>query len=351
MEIIKRRHFLKASALGGMALTIPFGFKGNHIPVGSAGETTSRISLTTGDHRAEMTFQALKPFSDEIRKAIGNKRVVIKPNNVIIDRQLAATHVDTLEGILEFLKSIDVTENVMIAESAANGATFEGFDNYGYFGLQKKFPVKLVDLDQEEFEIIHTFNEKDFRPHPVRTSSLILDPDTYVISSARMKTHDRVLATLSLKNIVFGAPVKDMGFSWGANRKAETKNDKPIAHGGGFRGINYNLFALAPVLHPDLAVIDGFEGMEGDGPNAGTPVDHRVCVAGTDWLAADRVAIELMGIDFANVGYLNYCADAGMGESDLSKIGIIGEKLEDHIRTYKLNDNLEKQLIWKEPVG
>ena len=208
-----------------------------------------------------------------------------------------------------------------------------------------------MDLDQEEFEIIHTFNEKDFRPHPVRTSSLILDPDTYVISSARMKTHDRVLATLSLKNIVFGAPVKDMGFSWGANRKAGTKNDKPIAHGGGFRGINYNLFALAPVLHPDLAVIDGFEGMEGDGPNAGTPVDHRVCVAGTDWLAADRVAIELMGIDFANVGYLNFCADAGMGESDLSKIGIIGEKLVDHIRTYKLNDNLEKQLIWKEPVG
>ena len=56
-------------------------------------------------------------------------------------------------------------------------------------------------------------------------------------------------------------------------------------------------------LHPHLAVIDGFEGMEGNGPNDGTPVDHRVCIAGLDWLAADRVGIELMGIDFANVGY------------------------------------------------
>jgi uncharacterized protein (DUF362 family) len=46
--------------------------------------------------------------------------------------------------------------------------------------------------------------------------------------------------------------------------------------------------------------------------NNGTPVDHRVCVASTDWLAADRVGIELMGIDFANVGYLNYCAQSNM---------------------------------------
>ncbi|MBR9997372.1 MAG: DUF362 domain-containing protein, partial [Cyclobacteriaceae bacterium] len=192
MEILKRRHFLKASALGGMAMTLPFGHRWDHFSTESARKTTSRIALTTGDHRADMAFQALKPFSEQIRKAIGNKRVVIKPNNVMIDRQLAATHVDSMEGILEFLKSIGVTENVMIAESAANGATFEGFDNYGYFGLQKKFPVRLVDLDQEEIEIIHTFDEKDFRPHPVRTSSLILDADTYVISAAKLKTHDRV---------------------------------------------------------------------------------------------------------------------------------------------------------------
>jgi len=29
---------------------------------------------------------------------------------------------------------------------------------------------------------------------------------------------------------------------------------------------------------------------------------------------ADRVALELMGIDFAKVGYLNYCAQAGLGK-------------------------------------
>jgi len=163
---------------------------------------------------------------------------------------------------------------------------------------------------------------------------------------ARMKTHDRVVATLSLKNIVFGAPIKDPGFTWTAARKQGTRSDKAIAHGSGFRGINYNLYELSRQLHPHLAIIDGFEGMEGNGPNSGTPVDHRVCVVGTDWLAADRVAVELMGIDFAKVGYLNFCAQTGSGIADLSKIEIIGETLNNHKRSYKLNDNINAQLIW-----
>ena len=102
-------------------------------------------------------------------------------------------------------------------------------------------------------------------------------------------------------------------------------------------------------MHPHLALIDGFEGMEGNGPTEGTPVDHRVCVAGMDWLAADRVAVELMGIDFANIGYLNYCADAGLGQGDLKKIEVIDQSIERHRRKYQLADGVEEQLSWKKP--
>jgi hypothetical protein len=69
-----------------------------------------------------------------------------------------------------------------------------------------------------------------------------------------------------------------------------------------------------------------------------------------DWLAADRVAIELMGIDFAKVGYLNYCAQTGSGIADLTRIEIIGEKLNNHIKSYKLSDNINAQTIWMNPV-
>jgi uncharacterized protein (DUF362 family) len=349
MSIYNRRNFLKTSIIGGVAATCIRPFD-TFASIGRQEQFTAQVALTTGDNRADMAFRALQPFSGQIARAIGKRRVVLKPNNVSINVPLCATHVDTLEGVLEFLKSIGKTENVIIAESAAGGATLEGFNNYGYYKLITRYPVKLVDLDQEPFDILYVFDEKDFRPHPIRMSHVLLDPDSFIVSVARMKTHDRVLATLSLKNIVFGAPIKDIGFSWSTSRKPGTRNDKPIAHGSGFRGINYNLYALSRQLHPHLAVIDGFEGMEGNGPNNGTPVDHRVCVAGMDWLAADRVAIELMGIDFAKVGYLNYCAQTGSGIADLTRIEIIGEKLNNHIKSYKLSDNINAQTIWMNPV-
>lgn len=344
MPVYNRRNFLKTSILGGIAATCinPF----DTIASFGKQEFAARVALTSGDNRADLAFRSLKPFSDQIARTIGNRRIILKPNNVGITNQLCATHADTLEGVLEFLKSIGKTGNAIIAESAAGGNTLEGFSNYGYNRLASKYKIKLVDLDMEPFDIVHVFDEKDFKPHAVRMSHMLLDPDSFIVSVARMKTHDRVVATLSLKNIVFGAPIKGPSNNPDNPRR---KNDKPIAHGSGYRGINYNLFALSSILHPHLALIDGFEGMEGNGPNDGTPVDHRICVAGMDWLATDRVAIELMGIDFARVGYLNYCAQAGSGEADLNKIEILGESISKHKRSYRLSDNIEKQMVWMNP--
>lgn len=350
MTTFNRRNFLRTSIMGGVAATFINPFD-TFAASASEEKFSTRVGLTTGNSRADMTFRALLPFSKEITQAVGNKRIVLKPNFVSTTTPLAATHAETLEGALEFFKSIGKLGNVIIAESAGSGPSKEGFDNYGYFRLISKYPVKLVDLDEEKSELLYVFDEKDFRPHAIRTSSVLLDPDTYVVSVAKLKTHDRAVATLSLKNIVFGAPVKDVGFSWGPTRKQGAKSDKPIAHGSGFRGIHYNLYSLSKQLSPDLAIIDGFEGMEGDGPVGGTPVDHRVCVVSTDWLAADRVGVELMGIDFAKVGYLNFCAQTGAGVADLNKIEILGEKISNHIKTYKLNKNISDQLVWMNPVS
>jgi len=347
---MKRRDFLRTSLIGGVGYSFIrpanlFASPAIHHP-STSNEMLSKVALTTGDHRADLVFRALQPFAEQIKKGIGSRRVILKPNNVLIDRQLAATHVDTLEGILEFLKSIGVTQNIVIAESSANGPTLDGFSNYKYTDLTSKYPVTLIDLDSQPVEKLYVADERDFKPHAVRFSSMMLDKNSYIVSVARMKTHDRITATLSLKNIVLGAPVKDLGYGWGASvRKPGTVCDKPIVHGSGFKAINYNLFVLSQILHPDLAVIDGFEGMEGNGPNDGTPVDHRICVAGIDWLATDRIGVELMGVDYTKVAYLNYCAQAGYGVDDLDKIEIVGEPLSKHIRKYKLNDNYEKQII------
>ena len=346
-----RRDFLRVSILGGLAAaTAPRFTRLLHAadePVPP--KPTSRVALFHGDDRADIAFRALKVHEQAVRQAIGSRRVIIKPNNVSINKQLCATHAGCLEGILEFLKSIGKLENAVIAESAADGPTLGGFENYHYTDLAGKYGVRLMDLDAQEIERVYVFDEKDFRPHPVRMSKPMLDSNSFIISAAKMKTHDRIVATLSLKNIILGAPVKDLGFAWGKASKPGTKNDKPIVHGNSFRALNYNLFDLARRLHPHLAVIDGYDGMEGNGPVGGTLVEHRVCVASTDWLAADRVAVELMGIDHAKVGYLNYCAQAGLGEGDLQKIEVVGEPLANHIKRYRLANNIEKQLIWMTP--
>ena len=107
---------------------------------------------------------------------------------------------------------------------------------------------------------------------------------------------------------------------------------------------------LAPMLHPSLAVIDGFEGMEGNGPISGTRVDHRVCVVSTDYLAADIVGANLMGIDPANIGYLTYLAQAKVGESDMSKMEILGEPVAKLAKKYQLGDSVDQQFQWKQAV-
>jgi uncharacterized protein (DUF362 family) len=225
-----------------------------------------------------------------------------------------------------------------------------------------KYKIKLVDLDKEGYQTIMAFDETDARPHPVRVSSMLTNQeDNFIISACMLKTHDRAVATLSIKNIILGAALKlpnansgqpgmgDMG-GRGGRGGGFGGSDKPILHGGGAHGININLAMLAPLLHPSLSVIDGFQGMEGNGPIGGTPVDHRVCVVSTDYLAADSVGASLMGIDPANVGYLSYLATAKVGESDLSKMEIIGEPVAKLAKKYQLSAAVQRQFQWKDPA-
>jgi uncharacterized protein (DUF362 family) len=79
-------------------------------------------------------------------------------------------------------------------------------------------------------------------------------------------------------------------------------------------------------------------------------VASRVAIASTDYVAADRVAVEAMGIDASWVGYLDFCARLGVGQNDLAKIDIRGAKLADVARKYKMSDAIERELRWMGPM-
>ncbi|MFC1691957.1 DUF362 domain-containing protein [Candidatus Latescibacterota bacterium] len=348
-EVGDRRRFLHQMSAGaaGMALYGLYQPESSHANILS--RKTSRVSFVTGTDHREVTYQSLKPFEKEIEKAIGDRQVVIKPNVGQIAKEwwLNASDPDQLRGILDFLKPI-YDRQVIIAEGTAAAPTpqgfintFIGYENYGYLPLKKEYNVKFIDLN--DHPTIKKFIQAPNRhPMPINLIDIYLDPNVYMISATRLKNSGGVIATLSLKNIAMGSPINHY-----KQKKAEGRNEKQIMHAWGRRGQSYNIFLLATMgIQPDLAVLDGVVGMEGNGPVRGTPIEHGVALASTDWLAADRLAVELMGHDYSELKYLVWCGEAGMGEDDLSKIKINGPDYKKHIKKYKLPKNIEQQRAW-----
>ena len=100
---------------------------------------------------------------------------------------------------------------------------------------------------------------------------------------------------------------------------------------------------------PDVAVIDAFEAMEGEGPgSSGTLVKMGIAVAGTDPVACDAVMAYMMGFDPLSIGFLCLAHERGLGVADLEKIEFVGEDPARHVRRFKPHSNYPVQLRWRE---
>jgi uncharacterized protein (DUF362 family) len=156
------------------------------------------------------------------------------------------------------------------------------------------------------------------------------------------------VGTYSMKNVVMGSPQCRFWL------KSGVISDKPLMHGGdglpessSGQELSWNLFTVALAgVRPDLAVVDGFEATEGNGPWDGTIVGHHVAVAGTDFVAVDRLCTDLMGIDPFYMKYLEFSSDAGMGNFDMQKIRVNGPDWKSKIIQYKLNSSVKNQTAW-----
>ena len=124
-------------------------------------------ALIRGNDRSENIYNALKLIQDQVLNGIKGKQILIKPNFVQTSKQLAATHVDAIRGILEFLRP-HYKKEIIIGEAAAGQeGTIAGYKNYGYYDLVQKYKVKLVDLNLGGYEYRYTFGA-DNAPLPIR---------------------------------------------------------------------------------------------------------------------------------------------------------------------------------------
>jgi len=356
---------------------------------------TSQVALIHGDDRYDNLTAALDAIAGDV-DLCGVDQILVKPNFVSPDYPLCATHVDATRATLDWLRArTDVP--ILIGDGSALRNTWDAFENYGYLALPDQYrDVSLMDLNADETVELTAY---DWRLRPMRLkASRTAVESPFRISVGPPKTHDTVLVTLSLKNMIMGGLVNRSSPPQGDPTGNGRQRNEPLvrlsrsrltgaikrvyealpqrlryngpleqakmycwSHFGpsskramhqSFSVMNLNLFTLAHYLYPHLSLIDGFEAMEGNGPSkGGERVDWRIALASTDWLAADTTTARLMGFELDEVGYLTYCAQAGIGKTDPGAIEVVGNiRPAEVARRFKRHASSHLQRRWESPA-
>jgi uncharacterized protein (DUF362 family) len=233
----------------------------------------------------------------EFKIDVRGKRVVLKPNLVEFDPgSVINTNPVLVHAAFEAFRAAGAAD-VRIAEGPGHRRiTLDLADAAGYFRAVPKFENVFTDLNLDEVTRVRLN-----RPFS-KISSLYL-PNTalgcdLLVSLPKMKTHHWVGATLSMKNF-FGL-VPGGVYGWPKN----------VLH---WAGINECIADLYRTFPKTFAIVDGIEGMEGNGPIQGTSKRAGVLVAGSDLAAVDATCCRIMGINPLRIGYLQM-VDAGSGQ-------------------------------------
>ncbi|MEK9156283.1 MAG: DUF362 domain-containing protein [Patescibacteria group bacterium] len=297
----------------------------------------SKVAFIKSDDRSYNIDRALSLIKSEIINGLRDaKKVVIKPNCVTDNVQLAATHAQALNAVLSFIQPY-VEHQVTLAEGTAVGETMRAFENFGYFKLQGIYGFAVTDLNTDEYETVELVDRRG-KPWLAKVARTLIGAD-YLISVSPPKTHNVVAYTGAIKNVAVGSlarPSNSFAFRL-ANRLFRRRlNHKSAIHQGD-AAINENIKRLYEKIPLKLAVLDAYAAMEGNGPINGTMVPAHYAIAGANPVAADWLACQLMGIDTADVGYLSLL---GAGKKEHI---IAGDDWREHIISFKMHENFAKK--------
>lgn len=296
----------------------------------------STVSIVQGGSRRKNVTEALLAIDDQIGPKLKTKKyVLIKPN------ALGTTHVDALRGILDYLAPR--FKGPVIVGEASTGDTMQFMERGDFPKLVTEFKdqkVSLLDFNEEAKFVVQPLLDYNLHVVPARLAARLFDPDAFILGSACFKVHNIAVVTLAVKNMVLGAPLHQ------SSKETITWNDKRRYHAG-IRQSLYNIYITAQRMQPfwGATIIDGYEGRENGGI-----VESKVAIASTDYIAADRVGAEAMGVNAEWLGWLKYCGESGVGQWDLSKIDIRGAALASVRKEYRLHPDIELQLKWMGPL-
>ncbi|RMF26581.1 MAG: DUF362 domain-containing protein [Cyanobacteria bacterium J083] len=165
----------------------------------------------------------------------------------------------------------------------------------GYLPLMAELDIPIVEFKGKRYE-----TESNNFQH-LRLSKEAMDADV-IINLPKIKSHMQLTMTMGVKNL-FGCVPGKMKAWWhleagkDANRFGEM------------------LVETAKAIAPDLTIIDGIIGHEGNGPSGGEPRELGVLGASADVFALDRAIVEVVNVEPHTVptlvaqAKLGFCAD------------------------------------------
>ena len=250
-------------------------------------------------------------------------KVLLKPNMLSPHppEDAVTTHPEVIRAVARLVKEAG---GIVSLGDAPGG--------YGYNidEILEKSGIKKVAQD-ECIELKKFAVSKFVEGIPI--SRHVLEADL-VISMPKLKTHSITVITAAVKNM-FGAVV--------GLYKAQCHSSAPKEED--FSKIMAKVFSI---VKPQLTVIDGVVGMEGDGPSSGIVRRMNLIMAGADAVAIDACIARIIGLKPLDILVTKEAFKAGLGEADLARIEVVGDAIDDFIvKDFKLPQTTPLKFIPK----
>jgi len=298
---MKRRRFIKTSALGAASLSLPFAAKNLFSQKTSLPEA---VIIENGEP-VDLIKTALLELGGMERFISENDEVVIKPN-IGWDRSPELAANTNPEIVAELVKQClqAVAKRVKIFDRTCNNAR-RCYRNSQIEEMAKEAGADVGHIRKNKFTTL-ALNGNILDEWPIYEEYLEADK---IINVPIAKHHSLSRVTLGLKNL--------MGVM------------------GGKRGSIHNNFAqkiadiTKPIL-PTLTIIDAYRILTNNGPQGGNPADvqlTKTLIASPCTVSADYLALDLFGLKLKDVEHIKVAADQGLGIYDLNKLNVNQVKL------------------------
>ncbi|MBI9084514.1 MAG: DUF362 domain-containing protein [Desulfobacterales bacterium] len=322
---ISRRQFLALAAAGGAAAATGVSLVVSRRPVYRA----EIFILKALAYEQELTSPLRRGLAElgVTAAQIQGKRILLKPN--LVEPHRGAAHVNThplvVRAAVEAFLGLGAAA-VMVAEGSGHRRdTHLILEESGFADVLAEDRIRFFDLNRSDVFVMENRGKQTGLSHLVLPRELLLAD--IIVSMAKMKTHHWVGATLSMKNL-FGV-MPGGYYGWPKN----------VLHKAGIPGCILDINAT---VRPQLAIVDGIVGMEGDGPIMGEPVAAGVLVLGRSLPAVDATCARIMGIDPLKMPYLKRAGEL-LGPIDAREIAQRGERIDAVRRDFRLLDQIPAQ--------